>query len=134
MEGYILNALLDTSGDVLADLEQTVATWNHKVEFKVHLTFKKDARVNIFTYDLPWNWLDQGTANRYAIMSRDFVPKTTPGSFQSGHGAGRLIRIGRRSRGPIRPRGWTIMAINKHTKVFNQRVVAAVAKGFASFE
>lgn len=131
MQGYILDAMLDSSGAVLSDLEQTIQHWRHHVEFKVHITFAKDARLTIWTYDIPWNLLDQGTSVRYARGSKGFVPKTTPGTFRSGAGAGYMKPSRKRYPG-IKPRGWTLMAVTKHTKEFNQRVVAAMAKGFAS--
>jgi hypothetical protein len=135
MQGFILNALLSTSGDVIADLERTTANWSHEVQFRVHMTFKKDAKISFFTYDLPWNYLDQGTSVRYARSNLDakgnplYRSKTTPGSLKSGKGAGKMLASRRPMRG-IRPRGWSILVRDKHERTFNQRVVAAIVKGF----
>jgi hypothetical protein len=71
-------------------------TWNHQPEFQVETEGTRDSLVILIGTDDPvFGYLDQGTRVRRAVMSRDFVAKTRPGSLKSGPGRGGVVFIGR---------------------------------------
>lgn len=73
-----------------------------------------------------WRWLEKGTATRWALMSRNFVPKTSRGVLGSQRGKGRVVMAGRRAMlaagvGPrpgIRARNWTAEVTKLRNKKF----------------
>lgn len=129
MRGYLLHALRYTQEQIEHDLYLTAASWEHSVTFTVRISFKADAVIRAWTDDYVWNLLNVGTLRRYARTSDDFTPKTAPGRIVSLAGSGSVYP----SRVPLRgidAREWTITILRYREKFFNQRVVAAIAKGF----
>lgn len=76
-------------------------------------------------------WLDLGTAIRYAVMSKGFVPKTRAGQLQSWAGKGKMLFVSKKHPMPgIKPRNF-IKALkerwNKPT-MFKARMSAALKR------
>jgi len=79
---------------VRRDFERTTRTWNHPVKFQQSTSVTGSAvDVEVFTFDLIYMWVDEGTSVRYATMTDDFVSKTSPGSLNSGPGRGGLAYV-----------------------------------------
>ena len=72
---------------------------------------------DITTTSKKFLWLEHGTRIRRRVMSKDWQSKTTPGSLQSGSGAGKALGFG--SRPGIEPRNWW-MASTKRQKASGQ--------------
>lgn len=91
---YIADKTKDRLGlEIKLLAELTTATWNHKPVF----TPERGARSAIVTTDdMPWHYVNEGTAVRRAVMSRDFVAKTQPGNIVSGSGSGHVVFISRK--------------------------------------
>lgn len=74
----------------------TVRTWRNKPQFDLETNASANAiEVLVGTDDKIYGYIDRGTSVRYAIMSRDFAAKTTPGSLQSRPGRGGAVFISR---------------------------------------
>jgi hypothetical protein len=85
-----------------------------------------------------WHWLDQGTAIRWALMSKDWKSKTRPGYFGSGSGAGMVLLKGRGEmmrfghmmpRPGIKAREWTQTLGKRRKRPFQRAVIIAVGRG-----
>jgi hypothetical protein len=77
-----------------------------------------------------WNWLDQGTRVRRALMSRNWKSKTRPGHFGSGAGRGRVVFISKRVNRPgIKPRNWSALLTKRRRKPFTNRMIKALRRG-----
>lgn len=127
-------------------LEKTVRTWEgEKPEFASVVTVGPK---NITLMSGPsgkgegtkkWMWLEEGTRIRWAVMSKDFKPKTRRAWLQSSKGRGGVIIAGRRAmmkagiaaRPGIQARNW-LAEINKQRsrkfKGLMQRVFQQVAR------
>lgn len=130
MRGALLGGMSLSRKDLLSDFQKTVATWGHAVNFTVRISFKgPDARILAWTDDYIWNLLNTGTAQRFARFTSDFTAKTSPGFIGSRPGSGRALPS-RRSTGSIAARNWTEAIFKNNEQVFNQRIAAALYKGF----
>ena len=86
-----------------------------------------------------WVWLDGGTDERWAKLSRDWQSKTTPGEFASGRGRGQVLLSGRdayeRSGLPpdpgIEARNWSVMAAEEIQREMGHVVDVAISKALA---
>ncbi len=89
--------------------KQTVSTWEDKPKFEYVVEESGDnIRVRVWTEDKIYYFLDQGTKVRFATMSKDFKPKSTPGWIGSGPGAGQMLYVNtERPRPGIESRRWT---------------------------
>lgn len=77
-----------------------------------------------------WLWLDEGTSERPAIMSSNFVPKTQPGVLSSGSGQGGLVFINPDDPQPgIEAREFSKNLIIKWTPMFQDIMQEALDKG-----
>jgi len=130
MRGFLLSALNQERANLRTSFQATVATWNHSVNFTIAISYKgNDARLLAWTDDYVWNILNSGTMNRYSILPPGFVPKTRPRVVGSLAGRG-TARKSNKSRGSIAAREWNTVIMELHEPVFNQRIAAAIFKGF----
>jgi hypothetical protein len=142
----ILNALRAEGREVVKEHEKTVATWQNerpKFEFLIGLSGGNASVLVGPTGDdkgvQKWNWLNQGTRIRWALMSRDWQSKTTPRFVGAGRGQGRVLIAGRRAmmaRGiPARPgiiaREWTVLIQERRKDKFRSRLIDALQRARA---
>lgn len=123
----ILNALKAAEKETRQLYCLTFATWKHKPELQNSIIRYAggDPRYWVGIRDNGdknspesiWHYLDEGTAIRYAIMSKNFVPKTMPNALSSHAGKGGkagMIRKGSRPHNNgIKARNWTLL-IERH--------------------
>lgn len=89
-----------------------------------------DRSLTISTRDVRMVMLDRGTSRRWAVMSKDFRPKTRVRSLSSRRGAGRTLIRGRRAmtaRGikplkGIQARLWSDEIAKRRQKTFARQV------------
>lgn len=94
--GKILRSLQIVGDRARKDFQSTTATWTeHKVEFprptiryaggdvRITIEAKGDERSLAI-----WGWLDTGTYQRWAVLSRNWVSKTWPGRIAAEAGQG----------------------------------------------
>jgi hypothetical protein len=98
-EMEFLNGQLEAANIAKSMMDMTVSSWASKPKFHITVFVNE---VNIGTDDRIWNYLDNGTNVRYAIMSNPFTPKTHAHFIGSGSGQGQVVRRGR-SVSPPRP-------------------------------
>jgi hypothetical protein len=135
----ILNALR-AEGTVQRNLlKQTVATWEgDKPEFET-LIGLDSGNASVMTGPVgsmlgvkKWNWLNEGTRVRRAVMSRDWRSKTSPRSYRSGAGRGRVVFISRKISMPgIKAREWSRMVQEQRRRPFTTSMMAAMRRGLA---
>lgn len=135
--GLILQAERKTQELVIEDMKKTTATWEHPVEFYGKVSYKAgNTYVAVDTPDKVWHYLDKGTAERWAIMSNPFVPKTSPGWLGSRPGKGFAVVRGRshmqHDMGPIKARHWSeyieAHRLNDYVKMVNEAVTRTFRK------
>jgi len=100
VRAHVLNALKETARDINIRLMMIVSTWEHKPVFsKPKIRYAGgDAHVTISTNSDIFRYLDEGTRIRWALLSRDWRSKTSPGGgYQSGSGQGHVWLKGRNS-------------------------------------
>ena len=118
VRAHVLNALKETARDINIRLMMIVSTWRHKPVFSkpVIRYAGGDAHVTVATNDAIFMYLDEGTSHRWAVTSRDWQSKTSPGGgYQSGpgrgmvwiRGAGAMGRAGIPAQPGIKARLWT---------------------------
>jgi hypothetical protein len=134
----ILFALQDESKDHKRLLGQTTQTWGGAAptpESLIDLSRGGDAVVisgmgGSAEGIKKWNFLNEGTKVRRAVMSKGWQSKTAPGRLRSGRGRGRVVFISRRiSRPGIKPRGWTQRITKMRRKPFQRRITKAMQRG-----
>lgn len=77
---------------VKRSFEKTTATWEHEVIFKMEFESNSDGfGFTVYTEDKIYQYVNNGTAVRHAVLSHDFVPKTRVRTIGSGAGAGRVL-------------------------------------------
>jgi len=91
-------ALVKETGELMInqDMASAIETWQHRsaIHFKTRLRLNaKSITVSISTDDEIFNYIEGGTRIRHAVMDRNFVPKTTPGSLRSARGNGRMVYV-----------------------------------------
>ncbi len=108
LQGKLAAVLLNTQKRVLKHLERYVETWDHKPFFETKGGTRYangDLSVGVYIDDDVFWYLELGTDVRYAVMSGDFVPKTSPGNINSQAGAGEFNYLDMRNPRPgIEPR------------------------------
>lgn len=125
VRGRLLRTLQLQARDIKNDLEATTATWQkHHPQFFVQVNYGGgQARIQVWTNDVIWGYLDRGTATRYATMSKNFVPKTRQMFLGSGAGAGYKKYVSLWLPRPgIQPRHWTYAVVLKHRDSYAQAV------------
>jgi len=133
----ILNELRKEGKDQVKELDKTTKTWKGdkpKFEALIGLTGEDATVVTGPTGSTmgvkKWNWLNEGTRVRRALMSRNWKSKTRPGYLGSGGGRGRVVFISRRlSRPGIQARGWTEMVTKRRKQPFTNRMIKAMNRG-----
>lgn len=143
---FILNALKETAKDINQRFMMIVSTWRRKPRFdRPTIRYAGgDAFIRMSTADKRFLWLDEGTRIRWALLTRDWVSKTTPNSYQSGPGRGYVwlrgkkailgdesearIRRGFHVQPGIEARNWTRMLERDATIVLSMRIDDAMAK------
>lgn len=145
VRGYILSALKDTAKDINQRFMQIISTWRRKPTFdRPTIRYAGgDAFVRMSTSDKRFMWLDEGTRYRWAMLTRDWVSKTTPNSYQSGPGRGYVwlrgrsaiegaYRAGGRRGLSVQPgieaRNWTLMLERDANIVLSLRIDDAMSK------
>lgn len=105
-----LNLLMNKyASDASELLLEPTRTWeNHTVVFQRE--FKRDGvKMShlVYTTSDIYFWLNEGTASKGAVLSKDWRSKTAVRELKSGAGAGRVVAI-RKARPPgIKARHWT---------------------------
>lgn len=130
----VLKAAEDEGREHQKILNQTTASWTgDKPKFE-SLTDVSGGSASVLTGPTgntmgvkKWNWLNEGTRVRRAVMSRNWRSKTRPGSFSSGSGRGRVVFISKRiSRPGIKARGWTDKLTKQRHQPFTNRMIRAM--------
>lgn len=117
--GKILRTLQIVAERARKDFQSTTATWQeHKVEFprptiryaggdvRITIEAKGDERSLAI-----WGYLDTGTFQRWAVLSRNWVSKTWPGQIAAGQGQGYAWL---RGRSQMEAHGFTEEYANEH--------------------
>ena len=91
-------SLVKETGELMInqDMASAIETWQHRsaIHFETRLRLNaKSITVSISTDDEVFNYVEGGTHIRHAVMDRNFVPKTTPGSLRSARGNGRMVYV-----------------------------------------
>lgn len=134
VRGRLLRTLQLQGAAIKRDLEATTATWQkHSPRFFLQVNYGGgQGRILVYTNDVIWGYLDRGTAVRYATMSKNFIPKTTPFFLGSRPGRGYKKYVSKWIPRPgIQPRHWTIAILIKHKDSFNQAVIDATINSVA---
>jgi hypothetical protein len=114
---------------------KVTATWNHKPKFVIsRFVTGDDVYVQVVTDDKIYYFVDQGTSVRYAKMTDDFEPKTSPGWIGSRTGRGGLDYIDPRHPRPgIVARNWTEAIYSDRQDKFNRNVYRAVERALKKY-
>lgn len=132
----LLNELRAEGRDQVKEENKTIATWQHDkptFEFLISLT-RSDASVLSGPGGNPkgikkWNWLNEGTRVRRAVMSSNWRSKTKPGRLRSGWGRGRVVFISKRIARPgIEARGWSEIIQKRRKRPFQRRMISAMQR------
>lgn len=117
----------DIGEDIKADLDGLTSTWNHVVDFSVDKAFLSinSVTVTITTDDPAFNYLDQGTEKRFAVMSTPFVAKTTPNSLVSGRGVGGKVALTKHQLPGILARNFYKTLADEHWDNYRESMKAA---------
>lgn len=125
----------EVSVEAKANVDKTIATWNHKPSVVVEVT-ARGARIMVGSVQAGrkkkpiWKYLDEGTAHRYATMTPGFRSKTRPGYLVSYAGAGHKAYVNTKiDRGPIEARGWSQKIRERGQKSIRAGIRDAVRKG-----
>lgn len=130
----LLNELRAEGVDQRKVLDQTTASWTgDKPKFDSLISLSGGA-AQVLTGPTgntmgikKWNWLNEGTRVRYATMSKNWRSKTSPGSFRSGAGRGRMLFVSRRRPRPgIQARDWTGKLTKQRRQPFTNRMIQAM--------
>lgn len=138
VRGRILGALQRYGATVKRDFHETVATWQDPAKFEVKVKYAGGKTfLSVTTLSDKWRWLNEGTQVRWALMNRNFRPKTAPGRWQSGPGAGdpepqwRGYSMGFPQPG-IEPRDWSGQAAERHRDALREELRDAIRAGIQS--
>lgn len=116
----------DTAKRIKADFEKIVSTWKQSPEFYI---VKQDSKYQIVTPDPVFHYVSRGTRVRYAVMTKDFIPKTQPGVAVGGMGAGKVQFISRKTPRPgIKARHYERMVADDWQRVVPRLVEEALKK------
>lgn len=88
----LLNA---TGKEVKGEMLQPTTTW--KTVKPTVLIQRTPGAVLIYTENAIWRYLDEGTSERWAVVSYDFESKTSPRSLAAGSGHGEVWLRGKRA-------------------------------------
>lgn len=138
--GAILRQTQLTGTELYRSLQQITATWkHHSVTFSppVIRYAGGDAYVGIFTDSDIFYYLNNGTRERWAVLSPNWVSKTSYKTWKSGAGRGIVIAKGKKQmtalgysvRPGIAGRKWVELAIEVYGELLYQRVTKAISTG-----
>jgi len=121
-------SMTQTGKDMLKDFKKTTKTWNTKPEFEVLKDLNPpDYSVLVGTDDKIYGYVDEGTKVRRAIMSKDFIAKTTPNVIDSRPGRGGVVFISKKVARPgIKARNFAKLIGKKWKKPFKTRMEKAM--------
>ena len=123
------------------ELRKPTRAWKEKPKFqRKNISNKAVIGEKISTRDTKYSALNTGTKKRWAVMSKDFVSKTSPNSMTSRRGRGGPVIRGRKAmqkrRIPAMPgiiaRNWTKMVAKKRRPIFKKDVQVAIAEAASS--
>lgn len=120
IEGEIINR----------EYQKTTRTWKNKPEHDIIFkqTKQKISSLNI-TDNKIYFFLHGGTKVRYAVLSRDWVSKTTPRFIGSGTGRGRVLFVSKKHPRPgIEAREWTDVIAKNRTKPYKANMEKLMVK------
>ena len=135
VRGRVLTTLQKYQRLMLKDIALTTATWvDHHPSFKTVIAYKMgDAVATVYTEDEIWGYLNRGTSERWAVMSRDWQSKTTVGQLSSGPGAGHVaVRGKKHMKSPMQgidARNWTFLLQDKYANDFANDIRIAIIGG-----
>lgn len=125
----LLNKYASDANDLL--LEPTRTWENHTVVFSRE--FKREGgRIShiVYTTSDIYFWLNEGTASKGAILSKDWRSKTMVRELKSSAGAGRVVGI-RKARPPgIKAREWTTVVAEQLRPQFEKDMRDLAASAF----
>lgn len=131
----VQDAIAETvAEDARGLVDKTVATWTHKPDISVEVT-ARGSRVRVGNVQVGsrrkpiWKYLDEGTAKRYAVMTKGFAAKTRPGYLVSYAGRGRLAYISDKPRPGIKARGWSYKINERMTPIIQKSIRKAIQQG-----
>ncbi len=134
LEAAINIALDKTAESISEQLIAPTKTWKHRVVFRIYRQL--GTRI-IATDDAPYKFVSRGTRWRYAVMTPDFVAKTSPRRMISTPGAGGVAFIGKKKMPGITAREFEEEArdIEQRTiaKTFNTEIQNALNKFYKGF-
>jgi len=80
--------------EMLKDFRKTVRTWNDKPRFRKAISVgPRSVDILVGTDNDIYRYVNDGTRVRYAVMSRDFIPKTRVRHIGSFRGRGGMVFI-----------------------------------------
>lgn len=102
----LMNKYASDANDLL--LAPTKTWKNHSVTFSRELKREGNRIYNvIYTDSDVYFWLNYGTKERFAILSRDWQSKTSVRSLVAGEGSGQVVGLSRTALAGIKAREWT---------------------------
>lgn len=132
MVTQIENAIRDSvKTEALTLYNKTTETWRRRPTFRVEDT-PTGVRVLVGSVQVGdrrkpiWLYLDQGTAKRFAVMTKGFKAKTRPGYLVSYQGVGRMAYISKKPKKGIQARNWNEKIAERMRKSISQKVAHAV--------
>lgn len=139
----LLNELRKEGKDQKKELEKTIKTWkDEKPNFKslISLTSNYAAVATGPSGNTKgaqkWQWINDGTKIRWALMSSDWQSKTKKGTFKSTRGRGKVVIAGKRAmmqrgiapRKGIEARDWSGKLTKQRKVPFQRRLIKAMQR------
>jgi len=132
----LLNELRREGKDQRNELDKTTETWKgDKPKFQSEIGLgASDASVATGpggpTQGVKkWNWLNEGTRVRHALMSPNWRSKTVPRKVKSRRGRGRLVTVSKKIVRPgIKAREWSGIVQERRKKPFRRRLLKAMQR------
>ena len=101
MQKALLAQAEKVADEIEKDFVFTVITWNNPPDFERIVELERDGiSILVGTDDRIYNFINNGTRVRHALMSDDWSSKTKPGSLKASRGSGHVIAV---SKNIIRP-------------------------------
>lgn len=122
-----VNTLLKNTGKAFEkDMREPTQYWNKSIPIK----HKQEVNyVEVTTNDPRWYYLNVGTNIRWAVLTPDFIPKTTPRQLHGRPGQGQVLIAGKLAmlarglppRPGIKARQWIDIIVQKEGPIFKQK-------------
>lgn len=130
-----LNQMRKTGRAIQRDYKRTTQTWEGaKPNFGLLISLAGDGPTILVEAQGgkgadKWNWLDKGTAVRYATMSSNWRSKTTPNTLRSVRGRGVMLFVSKKHPRPgIKARNWTVIIVRMWTPRFKRDMEDALRR------